>query len=119
MVDTGAGLNLLSARIAPQDTKDSKYSQIMLACKNTRATVVGEVKLRIKIRHAMFDVTCCVVEGLGHDIILGSPFLLAESAFIDFRRHCLYVGRDERQTVYWSRPPTKNLNTIELSELRA
>jgi len=116
LVDTGAGLNLLSARIAPKDMKDSTLKKVKLACKDAQAVVLGEVEVQLRIGQALFDVNCCVIKALDHDIILGSPLLETELAFVDFGQSCLYLGKQERQAVYWSMTSQAHENKVELQE---
>ena len=112
LIDTGAGLNLLSARIAPQDMKDSEYSQIKLACQAQVNKVLGEVEVSLRIGSALFDVKCYVIEELAHDIILGSPWLVQEQALVDYRQGCLYVGGHDHPLVYWL-SPQKHISKVE------
>jgi hypothetical protein len=62
-------------------------------------------------------VKCSVIEGLGHDMILGSPWLKTEQALMDYGHSCLYLGMRDRQIVYWASTQTHK-SKVESPELK-
>ena len=111
LVDSGAGLNLLSASIAPQDLQDSTER----TSKHALATTIGSTDVQLRIGNALSVVTCSVMEGLAYDVILGGKWLEEEQATLDFGQSCLHFGKQNRQTVCWATPQKHN-NKVELPE---
>ncbi|XP_018568950.1 uncharacterized protein LOC108909187 [Anoplophora glabripennis] len=82
--------------------------QIFLACDATNAEACGVVNVTFYIQDTLYEAECLVIPNLREDHILGQPWLSKHEAVVDTARKCVHLGRELRQTTYWSETFARN-----------
>lgn len=117
LIDTGATLNIISSALVPTSLVTFRPQKLALACQGFEILTKGTCDLNVQIGSQFYVISFVVVENLGENILIGHPFLLNEKVIIDYGRSCLYIGKTNRQTLYWL-PRVKSIpSKIELPKL--
>ncbi|CDW60692.1 hypothetical protein TTRE_0000908301 [Trichuris trichiura] len=93
LVDTGAGRTLISNTLFLKLAGHSKLqvSRVQLTLADgSPLRVLGEVRLRIRLRSENFPINAVVVEGLQYPSLMGADFIQSYGFVIDLRRKSLF-----------------------------
>lgn len=114
LVDSGADMVLFSTEIPNLNISPCVGTHLQLAAEGHEIPVLGKAKVLFHLRNESYEVQGYVAKGLQQDVILGGPFLFQEKVILDYDRCCLYLGIENRQTVYWRMPKPAITQNIRL-----
>lgn len=117
LIDSGADMVLVSDHIPNLPIEKCAGITLHLATKGHEAPVHSKTRVPVTIGNLQCTLNAHVMRGMNDDIILGSPFLRQEKAIIDYDRCCVYLGAQDRQTIYWRMPSKQAVRLITLPTL--
>ena len=101
LLDTGAMRNVIQSRFLTESDHLTAPQRFRMACGDVIIDSQGTTKLIVTILGASFEVTFQAINSLNQDMILGAPFLYQNNAVFDYKRRCVYIGTEDRITVFW------------------
>ena len=108
-IDSGATANYMSSELATilGISTTGPYTDVALADESTRKTLGRCMGVDFRSGKARFKIDFDVFPGLGYDLLLGVPWLVAEQPVIDFRRGTVKVvrGQEELHLPTGTQPP--------------
>ncbi|KAL7304778.1 hypothetical protein TKK_0003005 [Trichogramma kaykai] len=106
--DLGATHNFIDPSLLEEDEIQPTYqSSVDLAIIDSRTDVIGKAMVNLRINNKEFRFLALVALRLRHKLVLGIPFVEKEQVIMDFHRHVVHLGRDQRTTAaFISHPPS-------------
>lgn len=117
LLDSGSDLNVVDARLVDLRNLQEGRLEVKLATQNVRAGTLGITTFRFRLKQIGFETVFYVVRDLGHQMILGVPWLCEQKVNLDFERECMNFGRHERGTIFWSQGQSYDSENINLPEI--
>jgi transposase InsO family protein len=113
LIDTGATHNLIH-RHALRDTAfaPTQNTHLNTAIAGAHTNIRGTQKLRCTFGKVHSTSEFLVIDDLVETAILGYPFLAQHEACLDVPRGCLYIGAEERTTIFLSTASTKRPQSL-------
>uniref|UniRef100_A0ABD2VYJ7 RNA-directed DNA polymerase n=1 Tax=Trichogramma kaykai TaxID=54128 RepID=A0ABD2VYJ7_9HYME len=106
--DLGATHNFIDPSLLEEGEIQPTYqSSVDLAIIDSRTDIIGKAMVNLRINNKEFRFLALVALRLRHKLVLGIPFVEKEQVIMDFHRHVVHLGRDQRTTAaFISHPPS-------------
>ena len=112
LVDSGAGLNCISAEFAKKaGIRWDKAPGVQITQPDgTTGSVLGKCSIRVRIQAYQCLVTFHVMHLADHfDAILGEPWLLQHSTYLDYDKKCVVVRKGNKRVALHCEEPDQKL----------
>lgn len=104
LIDSGSDAIIVSDRVSGLILEPESKSRVTFAVEPQEVITQGRTTIVMEVGNSQVQLKAMVLKDMLCDIILGSPFLYQERVVLDYSRGCIYIGKDERHTIYWQLP---------------
>lgn len=116
LLDTGATRNIIKPKYLNNIEELSEPQTFAMACGDGVVDSLGTTVVELQILNKKFSTEFQVISDLNENMILGAPFMYNNEVVLDYKRKCIYIGKDERITVFWDQAVNKYHSTNDLPE---
>lgn len=104
-MDSGAAKNFVRTSFLDDISRPTTRQTFQLAFGVQDIGTQGDQTLSVTINDTNIQAVFQTLDDLNETCILGAPFLEEQSVLVDFRRKCIYYGKEQRGTCYWDLAP--------------
>lgn len=113
LLDTGASHSFIDKKFCETSSILNNQISVYLVNDKIKLNTLGTVKLLVKIQNLETPITFHVLDSLTENVILGRDWLRSNNAILDFVTSCIYLGSNNRITIFWQNSQHSEIREME------